>query len=87
MVTPTLDMVLGSYYLTTIRPGSKGEGMVFGSFEEARLAYDLGIVDIRAEIEVRDLAQGIGRIKTTVGRIIFNEVTAQRTGLCQQSGR
>ena len=53
VVTPTLDMVLGSYYLTTIRPGAKGEGTVFGSFEEARLAYDLGIIDLRAEIEVQ----------------------------------
>ena len=41
-VTPTLDMVLGGYYLTTIFPGAKGEGKVFGSFEEAKLAYELG---------------------------------------------
>jgi DNA-directed RNA polymerase subunit beta' len=80
VVTPTLDMVLGSYYLTTIRPGSKGEGMVFGSFESARLAYDLGIIDIRAEIEVRDPERGIGRIKSTVGRTIFNESLPKELG-------
>jgi DNA-directed RNA polymerase subunit beta' len=80
VVTPTLDMVLGSYYLTTIRLNTKGEGMVFGSFESARLAYDLGIIDIRAEIEVRDPEQGIGRIKTTVGRIIFNEALPKELG-------
>ncbi len=80
VVTPTLDMVLGSYYLTTIRPGSQGEGMVFGSFEEARLAYELGIVDIRAEIEVRDPPRGIGHIKSTVGRIIFNESLPKELG-------
>jgi DNA-directed RNA polymerase subunit beta' len=72
-VTPTLDMVLGCYYLTTIRPGAKGEGTVFGSFEEARLAYELGAVDLRAEIEVRDQERGGQRIKTSVGRILFNE--------------
>jgi len=37
-VTPTLDMVFGCYYLTTIRPETKGEGTLFGSFEEAKLA-------------------------------------------------
>jgi DNA-directed RNA polymerase subunit beta' len=75
VVTPTLDMVLGSYYVTTIRPGAKGEGQLFGSFEDAKLAYEFGVVDIRAEIEVRDLRKerGSQRLKTSVGRIIFNE--------------
>jgi len=72
-ITPTLDMVLGCYYLTTVRSGTKGEGKLFGSFEEARLAYDLGTIDLRAEIEVRDQERGGQRVKTSVGRIIFNE--------------
>ncbi len=80
IVTPTLDMVLGCYYLTTIRPGAKGEGSVFGSFQEARLAYDLGVVDLRAEIEVRDPKLNGQRLKTSVGRIIFNEVLPPQMG-------
>ncbi len=59
--------------MTTIRPGGKGEGSVFGGFEEARLAYELGAVDLRAEIEVRDQEKGGQRVKTSVGRIIFND--------------
>ncbi len=74
VVAPTLDMVLGCYYLTTIKTGAKGEGSVFGSFEEAKLACDLGVVDLRAEIKVRDQANPGERLKTSVGRIIFNEV-------------
>ncbi len=74
IVAPTLDMVLGCYYLTTIKPGTKGEGSVFGSFEEAKLAYELGAIDLRAEIEVRDQEQRGERVKTSVGRIIFNEI-------------
>ncbi len=74
VVTPTLDMVLGCYYLTTIKPSAKAESTPVGSFEEARLLYDLGSVDLREEIEVRDSENGGGRIKTSVGRIIFNEV-------------
>ena len=73
VVTPTLDMVLGCYYLTDIRPGGKGEGRIFGSFEDAKLAHDLGVVDLRVEIEVRDQEKDGQRIKTSVGRIIFNE--------------
>ena len=42
VVSPTQDMVIGSYYLTIIRPGGKGEGSVFMSPEEALLAYDTG---------------------------------------------
>jgi len=72
LVSPTLDMVLGCYYLTTVRPGLKGEGAIFSSFEEAKLAYELGVVDLRAELVVRN---GDGqRVKTSVGRIIFSEV-------------
>jgi len=74
IVTPTLDMVLGCYYLTTIIPGAKGEGLIFGSFDEAVLAYELGRIDLRAEIEVRKQQENGQRIKTSVGRIIFNDV-------------
>jgi DNA-directed RNA polymerase subunit beta' len=77
-VTPTLDMVLGCYYLTTIKPGAKGEGTILGSFEEAKLHYELASIDLRAEIEVRD--QEGKRVKTSVGRIIFNEVLPPELG-------
>jgi DNA-directed RNA polymerase subunit beta' len=79
IVTPTLDMVLGCYYLTTIRPGTKGEGKIFSSFEKARLAYEVGAIDLRAEIEVKD-QKGGQRIKTSAGRIIFNEVLPPQLG-------
>jgi len=79
IVTPTLDMVLGCYYLTTIKPRAKGEGTIFGSFEEAKLAHEPGNVDLRAEIEVRDQERG-QRIKTSIGRILFNEVLPPELG-------
>ncbi len=80
IVTPTLDMVLGCYYLTTIKPGAKGEGAILSSFEEARLAYELGAIDLKAEIEARDTERVGQRIKTSVGRIIFNEVLPPELG-------
>jgi DNA-directed RNA polymerase subunit beta' len=78
VVTPTLDMVFGCYYLTTIRPGTKGEGSTFGSFEEAKLAYELGVVNLRAEISVRQ--QDGQRVKTSVGRIIFSDILPPELG-------
>ncbi len=71
IIAPSLDIVLGCYYLTSLKPGAKGEGMSFSSFEEAELAYNLGIIDLGDVIEVRD---GEQQIKTTVGRVIFNQV-------------
>jgi len=74
VMIPTLDMVLGCYYLTNIRIGAKGEGKRFNSEEDARLAYDLGFVDHNAEIQVRLGDDNGTRLKTSAGRIIFNEV-------------
>ena len=84
VVTPALDMVLGCYYLTSLRPGARGEGTLLGSFEEAKLACDLGAVDFGAEVVVRDLEKGGERIKTSVGRIIFNDVLPPELGFHNQ---
>jgi len=83
VVTPTLDMVLGCYYLTSPKPGAKGEGMCFNTFEEAELAYTLGVVELGAEIEVRDAHSG-HPTRTTVGRIIFNNVLPEELGFINE---
>ena len=71
-VAPALDMVLGCYYLTVQRPGAKGEGKVFSSLDEARMAYDERLVDLQAQIQVRTTPGE--RVSTTLGRLLFNEV-------------
>ena len=78
IVTPTLDMVLGCYYMTTLVPGAKGEGKVFSAFEDVKLAFDLGRIDLRAEVEVR--GKDSEPFKTTVGRILLNEVLPPQIG-------
>ncbi len=93
-VAPTLDIVLGCYYMTIIKPGAKGEYVeaplpsgVYGSFEEARLAYELDMVDLHAKILVRDSqanGHGNGPFETTVGRIIFNEILEPEMGFHNQ---
>ena len=85
IVSPTQDIVLGCYYITSERDYEsdlaagtvpRGWGKVFGSLEEVRLAYDTDAVDIQAAITVRtDRDGGVSkRIPTTVGRAIFNEI-------------
>ncbi len=72
IVAPTKDMVLGCYYLTMEKPGAKGEGKVFASFDEATLAYSLSALGLHARIKIR--VPGDTRLlETTVGRVIFNE--------------
>jgi DNA-directed RNA polymerase subunit beta' len=82
-VAPTLDIVFGCYYLTDIKKGAKGEfkpdngasfEATYGSFDEARMAHDMGHVDLRARIRVRDARTEGHIVETTVGRIIFDEV-------------
>ncbi|MEK7353583.1 MAG: DNA-directed RNA polymerase subunit beta', partial [Chloroflexota bacterium] len=80
VVTPTLDMVLGCYYMTSIRPGAKGEGSLLGSFEEAKLVCQLGAIEFSAEVEVRNPEKGGERTKTSVGRILFNEILPSELG-------
>ncbi|MCL0041213.1 DNA-directed RNA polymerase subunit beta' [Dehalococcoidia bacterium] len=82
VVAPTMEMALGCYYLTTITPGSKGEGMNFTDFEDARIAYDLGIIDLGAEITVRrpPYPLPLTPIKTSVGRIILNDALPDELG-------
>jgi len=70
VVAPSLDMVLGCYYLTLPKPHNKGEGKLFSSVDDAKLAYESGVIELGSDIEVRHEGQ---RLKTTVGRIIFND--------------
>ncbi len=71
IVSPSLDIVLGSYFLTTIRPTALGSGKSFGNFAEATYAYEQGVIDINAEIKVKHR----GEVRTTsYGQLIFNAV-------------
>jgi DNA-directed RNA polymerase subunit beta' len=71
IAVPSQDMVLGCYWLTKERAGAKGEGKVFASPEEVRLAYDLGEVEEHARIKVRINGS---LVSTTVGRVLLSEV-------------
>lgn len=68
IITPSQDMVLGSYYLTILRPNAQGEGKVFTGINEAILAHQHKNLQLQALIQVR--MEGYGLVKTTLGRMI-----------------
>ena len=83
ITTPSQDMVLGAYYLTTIKEGAKGEGMVFESTNEMKKALLAGDVEYQSKISVRikKNKEDPGKIvESSVGRFIYNEGIPQDLG-------
>ncbi|EHQ62460.1 DNA-directed RNA polymerase subunit beta' [Paenibacillus dendritiformis] len=83
VVTPSQDMVLGSFYLTMDNKEAKGSGMIFASVNEAVSAYQRGTASLHARVVIPAKAlnktsftdkQQEALLVTTVGRIIFNEI-------------
>ena len=86
LVAPTLDMVMGCFYLTELREGALGEGNRYYDFDEARIAQASGLVHHQARIEVRQIegSDEEGWTETTLGRLIFNEIMPSAIGFHNQ---
>ena len=86
VTVPTQDMVLGSYYLTIVKPEEPGANKVFRDKDEAIMAYSDGVVGLHAPIRVRMEKDGeSGLTWCTVGFIIFNESIPQDLGFADRS--
>ena len=59
VAVPSQDIVLGCYYLTMVRPGSKGEGTSFGDVEGVYHALEAGKVELLTPILLRHTGQFI----------------------------
>lgn len=85
ITTPSQDMVLGSFYMTTRKEGQKGEGLIFKDIDEMMLAYAMHYVTLQTIVNVRRNSvnnDGTSKIvKSTVGRFIFNEGIPQDLGM------
>ncbi len=96
IIVPTQDMVLGTYYLTTLREKAKGEGKIFTGIEEAIMAYQEGILELQAEIRARvkverlteevraEIPEGNVMVKTSLGRMLFNEILPPSLRYCEK---
>jgi DNA-directed RNA polymerase subunit beta' len=95
VTVPSQDMVLGLYYMTKERKSTKevsvkGEGLTFYSPEEVTFAFNEESFDLNAGITVRtkDLDEKgnivTKMIKTTAGRVLFNEVVPEKAGFINE---
>ena len=86
ITVPSQDMVLGLYYITKIRPGAKGEGLIFYGPEEAIIAYNEKRCDLHAQVKVivKDLDENGNfvqhMVETSVGRVIVNGIIPDEVG-------
>ncbi|MBQ7307105.1 MAG: DNA-directed RNA polymerase subunit beta', partial [Clostridia bacterium] len=97
IVTPQQDIVLGCYYLTIENPDGKGarplgQERAFSNENEAIVAYQMKELDLQTPIQVRKTVEFegekiTGRVRTTVGQIIFNQVIPQDIGFVDRTKR
>ncbi len=87
ITVPSQDMVLGLYYITKLRPGQKGEGLVLYGPEEAHIAYNEGRLAMNAiiSVQVDDVDEQGNHVKrivkdTCYGRVMFNDCVPSELG-------
>ena len=90
ITVPSQDMILGLYYITKERKGTKerpvvGEGLTFYGAEEVIIAYNEKRAELHAPIKCRVKVKENGELKyklidTTVGRVLFNQVVPEEVG-------
>ena len=71
IAVPSQDMILGIYYLSLEKDGVKGEHKLLTDVNEAKIALDMGEVDLHAKIRTK-IDNKV--IHTTVGRLIVHEI-------------
>ena len=83
VVTPSQDMVLGTFYLTMDNKEEKGSGLILRTVNDAISAYQRGTAGLHARVAIP--AKALGKtnftekqqgamLVTTIGKIIFNEI-------------
>ena len=80
IIVPSQDIVLGLYYLSVMREGSKGDGMAFSNLSEIDHALNVKAIDLHSKIRFRweGLDSDGNRVKriyeTTPGRVVLGNV-------------
>jgi DNA-directed RNA polymerase subunit beta' len=82
IVSPSQDMIMGCYYITTLDPVAPWAGGNYGSIVDVSHAYDAGALDMRAPIKVRLDANGQ---ETSYGRLLFNQIVPTELGFINET--
>ncbi|MBF0247854.1 MAG: DNA-directed RNA polymerase subunit beta' [Alphaproteobacteria bacterium] len=80
IIVPSQDIILGLYYMTMMREGEKGEGLIVADLGEVQHALDEGVLSLHAKIVARyhgvdeNGNPKVYRVDTTPGRLMVSEV-------------
>ena len=95
ITVPSQDMVLGLYYVTKGKKGTKkepvlGEGMTFYSSEEVIIAINEGLLNKHAFVKVRTKVRNeegeleTKIVETVAGRLLFNQFVPEEVGFVNE---
>lgn len=89
VVSPTQDMILGTYYMTIFKEDGKGTGSIFRDLDEMEMAYFNRDVELHSQVKVRITKEIDGEeitrlVEGTVGRFIFNTIIPQELGFVER---
>jgi len=98
LVTPTQDMIIGAFYLTSQTDGAAGEGRVYKRMDQVERDLEAGVLSVHATIQYRgsefpDLlvspANGSAAVwrSTTAGRLLFNRALPEGYGFVDEPVR
>ena len=83
IVTPSQDMILGCYYITTLDESIKSDVVkAFSNIDDASFAYEAGSLDIRESIKTRVNGK---TLDTTYGRLLFNQIVPEGLGYINEA--
>ncbi len=82
IVTPSQDMILGAYYISSLKEWAKGTWNMYSSIDDASHAFDAGELSVHALIKVR--VNG-NVVETTYGRLLFNEIVPKELGFINET--
>ena len=79
IIVPSQDMVLGLYYLSMLKEGEPGEGMLLGEMSEVHAALNAKAVTLHTKVTSRvpqtdeEGKSYLKRVETTPGRMLLGE--------------
>jgi DNA-directed RNA polymerase subunit beta' len=87
IIVPSQDIVLGLYYVSQMKEGEPGEGMLFGDMSEVDHALNAGVVTLHTKIKGRfkyidEEGNPVSRVyETTPGRLKIGELLPKQPGM------
>ena len=85
ITVPNKEMAMGVYYHTEVDPSLGDAQTIFADKDEAYHAHQVGAINLRQLISVRVTIAGKQQIiKTTVGRLEFNDLLPEEIGFINQ---